>query len=369
MNKTNFRIRTFTILCAFLSSIPVIGDCLTQPIEYYYTVKGFEAPHFHIECLSLDQDTFVELMDKVNQKTHDRAFVIEVPNKLYSENVVKLRAAQFFHYFDYPEHDSSIWCRTNGSGIPLAGSHTFGARGVVYYKENSEYYFLLVKDKYGDKGYEAPGGYVQPSDKEIIEAFEKGIYRTENLNYRSPEEAAISEVFEEANFDLTKYGYGLVNAKRPLTIADVYTKNTNSDRGIHSINNCCQYLLFEVAPNKDPLKKQDHEILDVRWASYTEIINDQIDSPIDVHSATDNVKILIQRVVAADKYKDVRNQLVTVNRKLQELIPINNIDIEEFKNLIKEQMDLEALKEELEGKLKQAHVRIGKKDIRYFSPI
>lgn len=308
-------------------------------------------------------------MDKVNQKTHDRPFLIEIPNRLYSENVAKLRAARFFHFFDYPEHDSSVWCRTNGSGIPLAASHTFGARGLVYYKKNSEYYFLLVKDKYGYKGYEAPGGYVQPDDKDIIEAFENGIYKTELLDYRSPEEAAISEVFEEAGFDLTKYGYGLVGGKKSLIIAEVYTKNTNPGEGIHRVNNCCQYLLFEVTPNKDPLKKQDHEILDVRWASYTEIINDQIPSPIDIHSATDNMKILIERVVAADKYKDTSSQLVAVNKKLQELIATNNVDLEEIKNLIKEQMELEALKSGLETKLKQAHARIGKKDITYFSLI
>ncbi len=367
MNKTSIRVGIFVMLGVALAGFRVFGGCLLGPVESYYTIKEYGSPYFHAESLFLDEDSFVELVDKVNGKTIDRAFLIEVPNSLYSENVGKLRAAQFFHYFDYPENDASVWCRTNGSGIPLFASHTFGARSVVYYKEGAEYFFLLVKDKYGFKDYEVPGGYVQPDDREIVEAFEKGCHKMANLDYRSPEETAISEVLEETGFDLKKYGYGS-EIKKPLFIAQIYTKNTCPWRGIHSVNDCCQYLLFEVSPNKDLLKKQDHEIADVRWASYTEIINNEIDSPIGVRSTTDNVKILVQRVVAADKYKEVRRQLNSVNEQLQELISVENIDIAEVTRLVQEQLDLEKLKKQLEIKLKQSCLKNEKGETRYFTP-
>lgn len=367
MNKRSLNAVAFVICSIFLSSVSVFGKCLLGPIEYFYTIEDYDSPRFTIESLSLDEETFVELVDKVSQKTHDRAFLIEVPNSRYSENVSKLRAAQFFHYYDFPENNSSFWCRTNGSGIPLAASHTFGARAIVYYKKGSDYFFLLVKDKYGDKLYEAPGGYVQPGDNDIIDAFEKGNYTVANLNYRSPEEAAIDEVLEETGFDLTQYGYGSKGNKNPMTIAQVYIKNTRSNHGIHSVNNCCQYLLFEVSPNEDDIRKQDHEILDVRWASYSEIINDQIDSPIGIPSATDNIKRIIKRVVTADEYRSIKKQLKEINIKLQNLILRNDVDINDLKILMREHLSLEAAKEEMEIELKQIHVQIGKKDITYFT--
>lgn len=361
--------KIITLLSLLLFSIAAFGTCLEKPIESYYTVKDYGAPHFHPECLCLDQASFVQLIEDVNQKTKDRAFHIEVPNALYSENIAKLRAAQFFHYFDRPEYDSSIWCRTNGSGIPLVASHTFGARSIVYYKEDSKYFFLIVKDKYGANEYQEPGGYVQPDDKDIVEAFEKGRYKTVNLDYRSPEEAAINEVLEETGFDLTKYGYGFEGTKAPLTIGQIYTKNTRPEHGIHSVNNCCQFLLFQVTPNKDPLKKQDHEILDVRWASYEEIINNKINSPIGIHSTTDNFKILVQRVVAADKYKETRDQLTAINKTIQELLSSNDTDIDRIKKLAQEKLNLEKLKGELEVKIRQICSQADKKNIIYFTPL
>lgn len=368
MNKPSHNVGIFIILSIIFSGFQVFGSCLSEPVESYYTVKDYGSAHFRSDSLFLDEELFVELIEKVNEKMRDRAFLIEVPNDLYSENVAKLRAAQFFHYFDYPEQNASVWCRTNGSGIPLVASHTFGARSLVYYKENAEYFFLLVKDKYGFRDYEVPGGYVQPDDREIVKAFEGGCYKMANLDYRSPEEAAISEVLEETGFDLAKYGYGVGGSNTPLIIAQIYTKNTRPGLGIHSVNDCCQYLLFEVTSNNDPLKKQDHEISDVRWASYTEIINDRIDSPIDIHSTTNNIKILVQRIVAADKYRETRRQLSAINRQLQDLISIENIDIEEVKRLVQEQLDLEKLKKQLETKLKQSYENHNGKYARYFAP-
>ncbi|PWU06818.1 MAG: hypothetical protein C5B43_01200, partial [Verrucomicrobia bacterium] len=201
------------------------GETLDRPIESYYTVKAYGSPHFHIDSLSLEKESFLYLVNEVNKKTKDRAFLIEVPNPLYSESINKLRGAGFFHYHDFPENNASVWCRTNGSGIPLAASHTLGARSVVYYKLDVEYFFLLVKDRYNDL-YEFPGGYVQPDDAEIAEAFENGIYSTHNLDYRSPPEVAINEVCEETGFNLQNYGYGNCGTKKPLIIGQVYTKNT-----------------------------------------------------------------------------------------------------------------------------------------------
>lgn len=362
-------IKILAFLSVYLSQFIVFGACLPQAAESYYTVKDYEVPYFHVESLCLDQDSFVQLVDQVNEKTRDRAFHIEVPNELYSENIGKLRAAEFFHYCDYPERNASLWCRTNCSGIPLVATHTFGARCIIYYKENSEYYFLLIKDKYGFKDYEVPGGSVQVDDKDIIEAFEKGHYKTANVDYRSPEEGALSEVMEEAGFDLTKYGYGLsAGDKKPLVIAQIYSKNTRPWQGIHSVNDCRQYLLFQVSPNKDPLKKQDHEVMDVRWASYTEIVNDQIDSPIGIHKTTDNIKRIVERVVAADKYKESRRELITINKKLQELITSGSTNTNELKQLLNKQLELEKVKTELESKLRQNYSRSNNSYTTYFTP-
>lgn len=365
MNKLYIKKKNLLVFCFFLFSLSVFGGCLLDPIESYYTIKDYDSPHFHLESLSLDQETFIELMDRVNQKTRDRAFIIEVPNELYSENVAKLRAARFFHYYDFPEKSASVWCRTNGSGVPLAASHTFGARGLVYYKNDSDYFFLLVKDKYGNNGYEAPGGYVQPKDDDIIEYFEKGYIKTTNIDYRSPKEAVIDEIFEETGFDVTKYGYDPEGRKEPFLLAQVYTKNTRPGYGIHSVNNCCQYFLFKVTPNEDNLKKQEHEILDVRWVSYNDIIKDKIDSPINIESSTSNVKKLVQRIVSAEMYADIKTQLDNINKEIWE--NTNDVSIEKIKTLIKQQQDLETIKKDLEFSLHQEHTESSKKRTIYFA--
>lgn len=357
------------IVCLFFLTIKLYSAPLCQPTESYYTIKAYGCPNFHLNALSLDQHAFLQLINDVHQKTHDRAFLIEVPNDLYSENVEKLRFVGFFHYHDYPEGNSSIWCRTNSSGIPLAASHTLGARSIVYYKKDNEYFFLLVKDKYGYKDYEFPGGYVQPEDSDIIEAFEKGNYSTKNLDYRSPMETGVSEVLEETGFDLQKYGYGQQGTKKPLTIAQIYTKNTRPSRGIHSVNDCCQYLLFEVTPNNDQLKKQDHEILDVRWASYTDIINNNIASPIGISSVTDTAKALIQRVIAMEKYKETRKQLSTLNQNIQILLCSNNFTTNTLIELVQDQLALYKQSREFERKLGQSNTYINNSYTTYFVPL
>lgn len=358
-----------SIIFIFFSIIALSAAPLSQPLESYYTIKAYDSPNFHPEALSLDQCAFLHLINKVHQKTHDRAFLIEVPNQLYSENVGKLRSAGFFHYHDYPENNSSFWCRTNGSGIPLAASHTLGIKSIVYYKQDNEYYFLLIKDRYGNKSYEFPGGYVQPEDSEIAQAFEQGIYISTNLDYRSPQEAGISEVFEETGFNLQKYGYGQNSIKIPLTIGQVYTKNTRPLRGIHSVNDCCQYLLFEVMPNNDPLQKQAHEILDVCWAKYTDIINNNIPSSLGITFVTDTAKALIQRVVLMSKYKEIRKQLSMINQKIKTLLSSTNFEKTQLIELVQEQLNLYKQSREFERKLIQSNNYANNVYTTYFVPL
>lgn len=358
-----------SIISLLFLTLGLQASSLNPPIESYYTIKAYDSPNFHSKALSLGQDAFIQLINDVHQKTHDRAFLIEVPNPLYSDNVGKLRSAGFFHYYDYPENNSSFWCRTNGSGIPLAASHTLGIKSVVYYKQDNEYFFLLIKDRYGNRPYEFPGGYVQPEDSAISQAFEQGIYTTTNLDYRSPEEAGISEVFEETGFNLQNYGYGQKGTKKSLTIGQVYTKNTRPLLGIHSVNDCCQYLLFQVSPNNDPLQKQDHEILDVRWANYTDIINNNIASPIGITFVTDTAKALVQRVVAMDKYKETRNQLSKINQRIQTLLSSTNIEKTELVELVKEQLGLYKQAREFERKLRQSNTDTNNIYTTYFVPL
>lgn len=358
-----------SIVYLLFLTIKLYSVPLSQPIESYYTIKDYDCPNFHLNALSLDQHAFLDLINNVHQKTHDRAFLLEVPNELYSENVGKLRSAGFFHYHDYPERNASIWCRTNGSGIPLSASHTLGARSIVYYKKDNEYFFLLIKDKYGYRDYEFPGGYVQPEDSDIIEAFEKGIYLKPNLDYRSPMETGISEVLEESGFDLQKYGYGELGNKKPLTIAQIYSKNTRPSRGIHSVNDCCQILLFKVEPNNDQLKKQDHEILDTRWASYTDIIHNSIASPIGITSVTDTAKALIQRVIAMEKYKETRQQLSAINQKIKTLLDTSNIEKTELIDLVQQQLNLYKESKDFEQKLRQSNTYTHNSHTTYFVPL
>lgn len=366
------KINSYTLFCGIiLASIHTLIASLPQPVENYYSIKDYGAPHFHPESLSLDTEAFIELVNQVNEKTKDRAFLIEVPNELYSENIQKLRAAQFFHYHDFPEHNSSIWCRTNGSGIPLAGSHTFGARAVVYYKDGPELYFLLVKDKY-IKHYEFPGGYIQPEDQIIINNFEQGLYTTPNLDYRSPTETAISETLEETGFNLENYNYGPQGSKKPLTIAQVYTKNTRPDRGIHSLNDACQYLLFKVQPNNDPLQKQEHEIEDTLWASYTQIINNQIPSPTHTHSVNNNTLQIIQRIMAGEQYKENRQQLHEIDQEIETLLCNPEIKSDSHFNtlltLTTKRNELTKQQKNLERKLKQSHTQNEKQSFTYYTP-
>lgn len=360
----------YKLLISLLCFIPELDAVpLTQPIESFYTVKAYDSPHFHVESLHLDQNAFVELINEVNAKTHDRAFLIEVPNELYSQNVQKLRSAEFFHYYDYPEKNSSVWCRTNRSGIPLVTSHTLGARSIVYYKNNDQYFFLLVKDKYNYNHYEFPGGYVQPDDSSISQAFEKGDYSITNLDYRSPSETGIIEVYEETGFDLHKYGYGQNGTKEPSIIAQIYTKNTRPSLGIRSPNDCCQYLLFEVLPNNDPLEKSDHEILDVRWASFTDIMSDNIPSPFDTHSVTDNAKTLIERVVAMDQYKEARIQLSNINKNLEAFLCSMTSESNALLPLIQKQLALLKKITHFEQILQQSSTHTNNVHSTYFTPL
>lgn len=353
----------------FLLVTKLCAGPLSKPIESYYTLDKYRCPHFQIEALYLDQNSFINLINEVHEKTHDRAFLIEVPNELYSQNVDKLHCAEFFHYCDYPEKNASIWCKTNGSGIPLVASHTFGAKAVVYYKKEGEYFFLLIMDKYGSNGYSFPGGYVQPDDSTIAQAFEKRLYCSSNLNYRSPFETAMSEVFEETHFDLQKYGYSLKEGKKPKFIGQIYTKNTRPTLGIHSVNDCCQYLLFEVIPNNDPLQKQEHEISDARWVNYSDIINNNILGPLGIQSVKDNVKALVQRVVAMNSYKETRNQLSDINKNIESLIRSEKPNSTLLSREVQKQLDLYKQIRALEQKLKQATSYSENVHTTYFVPL
>ena len=267
--------------------------------DYYDDNNSFKNPHFNLKSLSLKTEEFVSLVTSVNTAKPNKAFFVELPDIVYSENVEKLKAAGFSHYYTFHEKDTSVWFKPNNSGAPLASTHTYGSRGVVYYEDSKgEFFFLLSKDQFGPPAFQFPGGYVQPTDKEIALKLEEKKYGP--LDYRERKEVAVNEVLEETGFDLTKYGYGINGKVSPIIVAEMYGKNTRKERGMNSPNDHCSFFAFQVSPNSDSLHSQVVEIVDTLFASATDILADKINSSTKVNIATGLTKDIVERVVMSE---------------------------------------------------------------------
>lgn len=309
------KLKSIALTLLLTLSIFICSPVLAADSDYYRTDNVYKNPHLNLEALRLPDAEFLALIKRVEKDPalDRKALFLQVPDELYSGSISKLQSAGFFLYHSFPEENSTVWCKTNGSGAPLAFTHTYGSRAVTYYEKTGEYYFLLIKDRFGPQAMQFPGGYVQPTDEAIAAAFESR--QSTEIKYRAPQEVAINEVLEETGFDLKKYGYGLT--RQSVTIAQMYAENTRPERGIHSPNDHCTFLAFRVEPNTDSLTPQVHEIESVSWVKATDILTDKIEG--EYNKATPLTKEIVKRIVDSENYME---KLYTQGVSKEELIKL-----------------------------------------------
>src|SRR3954454_595633 len=127
----NYSYKSIALHLIFLASLVGSSAFAGGDEDYYNVEKSYGNPHFNSEVFKLSGEKFVKLISNVAGKFQKKALFVEVPDSLYSASISNLKTAGFFQYYSYPERDATVWCKTNASGVPLATTHTYGAKAVV----------------------------------------------------------------------------------------------------------------------------------------------------------------------------------------------------------------------------------------------
>ena len=106
---------------------------------------------------------------------------------------------------------------------------------IVYKKENDEFKFLLVLQNNGH--YNFPKGHVEQGETEI--------------------ETALREIKEETNLDVE------INSEYRNSVEYI----------IDGTNILKQVVYFLATPKTNDIKKQESEILEIKWLNYEECLN------------------------------------------------------------------------------------------------